>query len=450
MPRPALENESTTTSVLRGGRRPAALYGQDLAPGAIVGAYRIEALVARGGFATVYRGRHLALARTIALKVLHRDLAKTSSMARRLLDEARAVNRIRHPNIVDIYDVGTLRDGRPYLVMEWLDGRSLDAELAARGQLTALETLAVMEDLLPALAAAHDAGVIHRDVTASNVIVLPRGDWFAVKLLDFGIAKLVADDEVGNDTSSDVRLGTPSHMAPEQIRGGVVDARTDVYGVGVLLFQLLAGRPPFLAGTALELADLHVEVIAPRVSTLAAVPPALDEAVARCLSKHPDARWTDARALLNALRAAVAGEPAEPQLTGDREDAVGVHVECYVANPDGADAATFEAIDAVLASATAEVEAAGMIVVDRGSTELLAVAFGDSRNHAVAAARRIASMVERRAGVDVAITVHAAVATRAAGRIVGGSLLATGTWKASAASPGIQLTPAARRWLDPR
>src|SRR5688500_14798890 len=115
--------------------RTSTLYGDELATGAIVGSYRVEAVAARGGFATVYRARHATLARIVAIKVLHRDLAAAPDMLRRFVGEARAVNRIRHPGIVDIHDVGTLRDGRPYLVMEWLDGRQLDAELAARGPL---------------------------------------------------------------------------------------------------------------------------------------------------------------------------------------------------------------------------------------------------------------------------------------------------------------------------
>jgi eukaryotic-like serine/threonine-protein kinase len=447
VPRPATEN-ATTTTLLRTDRQTRALYGDDLAAGAIVGAYRVESLVARGGFATVYRGRHLTLARTIALKVLHRDLARTSDMARRLLDEARVVNRIGHPGIVDIYDIGTLRDGRPYLVMEWLDGRSLDAELVTRGQLTAIETLAVMEDLLPALAAAHDAGVIHRDITAGNVIALPRGDWFVVKLVDFGIAKLVAGDgeEGGHHTSSDVRLGTPSHMAPEQIRGDTIDARTDVYGVGVLLFQLLTGRLPFLAGSSIELADLHMEAIAPRVSSLAVVPPALDAAVARCLCKLPGERWSGARELLVALRAAVTAEP-ESDGGRARDEAFAVHVECYVDDPDSAGAATFEAIEAVLARAAADVEAAGLLVVDRGPTELLALAFAEPHVDVLAVARHLAGALERRDGVDLAITVHAGTAVRGAGRRepVAGPMLAAGTWKARVPAREVQLTPAARR-----
>lgn len=322
---------ATTGLHRRGARRTAALYGDDLAPGAIVGAYRVEALAARGGFATVYRARHLTLARTVAIKVLRRDLATSADTLRRFIGEAHAVNRIAHPNVVDIGDVGTLRDGRPYLVMEWLTGRPLESELAARGPLTALEALAVMEDLLPALAAAHDAGVIHRDLTATNVIATPRGHGFSVKLVDFGIAKLVDAEHGGPRAPSEVGLGTPSHMAPEQFRGGEIDERTDVYGAGVLLFQLLTGELPFRAGSSLELADLHLEAIAPRVSSYVPALAAVDDVVARCLAKAPAERWRSARALLSALRAAVAG----PRALADpgREEAKIVRVERCVDPP---------------------------------------------------------------------------------------------------------------------
>jgi serine/threonine protein kinase len=306
MPYPVRVTESiATTGVHHRGRRTRPLYGDDLAAGAIVGSYRVEQLTGRGGFATVYRARHVTLARRVALKVLHRELATTGDMLQRFLGEAHAVNRIRHPSIVEIHDVGTLRDGRPFLVMEWLEGRALAAELTARGALSALDTLAVMEDLLPALAATHDAGVIHLDVTAGNVIAVARGSGFAVKLVDFGIAKLVDHDPRG--APSDVRLGTPSHMAPEQIRGDAVDARTDIYGAGVLLFQLLTNQLPFVAGSAAALTDLHLAAIAPRVSRYVASTAALDAVVARCLAKSPTQRWPSARALLGGLRAAVVG-----------------------------------------------------------------------------------------------------------------------------------------------
>jgi serine/threonine-protein kinase len=296
-----------------------------------------------------------------------------------------------------------------------------------------------MEDLLPALAAAHDAGVIHRDLTARNVMAVSRGAWFAIKLVDFGIAKLVAGDRSGATTSSDVRVGTPGHMAPEQIRGERIDARTDIYGAGVLLFQLLTGRLPFVAATALDLADLHLEAIPPRVSTCAAVPSALDDVVARCLAKRPAERWPGAHALLSALRAAVVGEPARAR---DLDDALGVHVEVHVADPDRADAPVFDAIDELLARSTAELEAAGLMIADRGPTELLAIAVPPSCALLAVAARLVRGL-PRRAGVDVAVTVHVAPVVRESLRE--GPLLAAGTWKAAGPSRHVQLTPAARR-----
>ena len=436
------EADTAATTSVRASRPIRRLYGDRLAPGAIVGSYRVEALAARGGFATVYRARHVRLRRAVALKVLHADLVAGGAL-RRFIGEADAVNRIAHPGIVDIHDVGTLRDGRPFLVMEWLDGRSLDAEPAARGPLNALEVLAVMEDLLPALAAAHDAGVIHRDLTLRNVMAVPRGPWFAIKLVDFGIAKLIAGDRRGTSTSSDVRLGTPGHMAPEQIRGQAIDARTDIYGAGVLLFELLTGRPPFVADSALDLADLHLAATAPRASSCAAVPAALDDVIARCLAKQPVERWPSAHALLYALRAAVLDEPPPAR---DLVEALGVHVEAHVGDPDRADAAVFDAIDELLALSAAELEAAGLAIADRGPTDLLAIAVPPSRALLAVAARL--ARLPRHAGVDVAVTVHVAPVVRGSQR--DGPLLAAGTWKAGAPSHDVQLTPAAQRFADAR
>src|SRR5262249_13246467 len=162
--------------------------------------------------------------------------------------EARAVNLVRHPNIVDIYDFGELPDRRPYFVMELLEGLSVSALLEERGVIPASETLSIVEPVCAALQAAHDVGVIHRDLKASNIFVVRRGSESVIKLLDFGIAKLVQPGAGGRGlTSAGTRLGTPYAMAPEQIRFGPVDARTDVYALGVLLHHLLTGRHPFEA-----------------------------------------------------------------------------------------------------------------------------------------------------------------------------------------------------------
>jgi serine/threonine-protein kinase len=212
---------------------------------------------------------------------------------------------------VDIYDLGTLADGRPYCVMEFLEGRSLDAIIRERAPLAPAEAVALLEPVCRALQAAHEAGVVHRDVKASNVMVLSGAGPTRVKLLDFGIAKAFEPGQIGLTTAGQ-RLGTTGAMAPEQIAGQQVDARADVYGLGVLLFRLLTGRPPFSGPDADEVERMHLEAPPPRPSELAPVAPAFDGVVARCLEKYPDRRWPSAAALLEAARAALQAAPSRP------------------------------------------------------------------------------------------------------------------------------------------
>ena len=296
-PRVSLSNPSSTTG-------EELLYGNDLGPGAQTGGYVIEELHSRGGFASVYRVRHATLGRRVALKVMHRYLAASPSMLRRFQQEARAVNLIRHPNIVDIYECGELTDGRPFLVMEWLDGRNLEQEIQARGPLSPAETLAIAEELGSALSAVHRRGIIHRDVKALNVMLVPAGDWSMVKLIDFGIAKLLDDDGV-EASATGVQVGTPWNMAPEQIRCADVDARTDIYAFGGLIFQMLTARLPFFADAPHETELLQLEGERPRVSDFAPVPDGVDDVVRRCLEPEPARRYATVDEMLRELRCAL-------------------------------------------------------------------------------------------------------------------------------------------------
>src|SRR6267143_3515328 len=239
----------------------------ELAPGDRAGEYLILGTIASGGCGTVYTAEHRVLGRKAAVKVLHSQLATSPEMVERFVREARVVNRIRHPNIVDIYEFGELGDKRPYFVMELLEGTSLASIVEQRGRLTPAQALGYLEPVCDALKAAHAAGVVHRDLKASNVAVVKEGDPPRVKLLDFGIAKLVrtAPGERGL-TAVGQRIGTPYAMAPEQIRGGAIDTRVDIYALGVLLYQLLTGRYPFISGDPVEMERLHVEAPPPRPS----------------------------------------------------------------------------------------------------------------------------------------------------------------------------------------
>src|SRR5688572_17887910 len=224
-----------------------------LSPGITVAGYVVETMSARGGFATVYRARAAATGEIVALKLLHPELSTSSTLVRRFRQEAEALNLIAHRNIVKIFEVGEFTPGRPFLAMEWIHGHTLEAELRRRGTFSADEVLGIMEDLCAGLAAAHDAGVVHRDLKASNVMIVPRGHWFDLKIVDLGIAKLVDNEASGAKqglTTTGTVIGTPHCMAPEQVLGQQVDQRTDIYALGVLTYFLLTGRYPFQARTA--------------------------------------------------------------------------------------------------------------------------------------------------------------------------------------------------------
>ncbi|BDG06670.1 serine/threonine-protein kinase [Anaeromyxobacter oryzae] len=284
---------------------------EEMAPGARAGAWELLALLARGGHGTVYVAEHRESGRRAAVKVLSRGFAASPEMAGRFVREARILARVRHPNIVDILELGILPDGRPFVAMELLDGRSLLDLLAGRGRMPIAEALEILGPVCAALDAAHREGVVHRDVKASNVFV-EDGDPPRVKLLDFGVARSTGPDDPVL-TAAGQRLGSAHAMAPELIRGQAVDARADVYALGVLLYQLLTGELPFWSEDAFELERLHLAAPAPRPGRLAPVPAAVDAVVERALAKRPEDRFSSAAAFLEALRAAAgqAGRGAE-------------------------------------------------------------------------------------------------------------------------------------------
>jgi serine/threonine-protein kinase len=224
------------------------LLGQKL------GEYRVDSVLGSGGMGIVFKGQQPLIKKTVAIKVLKRQLASEPSWGSRLLDEARAANAIHHPGIVNAIAFGQAPDGRPYLVMDYLEGESLQARLAERGRLSVLDTLRLLSDVLAPLEAAHAAGVIHRDLKPGNVFLqrLPDGKDFP-RLLDFGLARHV--DSTGRGSGI---VGTPTYMAPEQAKDGDQTPAIDLYAVGCMAYELLAGRPPFEAPTAWGLIELHL------------------------------------------------------------------------------------------------------------------------------------------------------------------------------------------------
>jgi serine/threonine protein kinase len=269
-------------------------------PGAVIGSYRVIERLGEGGMGTVFRAEHVVLGNHRALKVLRAKLVEgNSTAAHRFLREARAAARVHHTNIVEVFDFGYLTDGRPYFVMEILDGESL-LDLIDRGPLAPSEAIAIARQLATALAAAHDAGVIHADVTPANAYVTSR-EPLVVKLLDFGLAELVGET-ARTDEPSEFVLGTPSYISPEQLRGLPVTDRSDQYSLGAILFEMLSGQPPYVDTDLRKLCMKHVTAPIPEVtSKYGPLPTALTDVITTCLQKAPASRFPGMRALIAAL-----------------------------------------------------------------------------------------------------------------------------------------------------
>lgn len=255
------------------------------------GRYRVDARIAAGGMATVYRALDTRLDRVLALKVMHPALAADAAFVDRFIREAKSVARLAHPNVVAVFDQGT--DGSyTYLAMEYVSGCTLRDVLRERGALQPRAALDILEPVLAALGAAHRAGFVHRDMKPENVLI---GDDGRVKVADFGLVRSV--DSVTNTTGS--VLGTVSYLAPEQIENGVTDTRVDVYACGVVLYEMLTGAKPHNGGTAAQVLYQHLNEDVPAPSAaVPGLPVALDELVAHATARNPDLRPYDAAALL--------------------------------------------------------------------------------------------------------------------------------------------------------
>ncbi|MBS1124219.1 MAG: uncharacterized protein H6Q90_6447 [Deltaproteobacteria bacterium] len=303
------------------------LPGQDLPVGTMVGEYQIQGLLGEGGMGRVWKAVHPVIAKQAAVKVLHPELSVNRQAVERFVQEARAVNQIGHPNIVDIFAFGTLPDGRCYFVMEQLRGESLRERIAR--QLPSIgEALGILDTIAMALEAAHETSIIHRDLKPDNVfLVETRGERPTVKLLDFGIAKLLGNDEGRAErTQTGNVLGTPAYISPEQARGIGVDHRTDIYALGALAFELLTARLPFPATNAADMIAQHLYQPPPSPRAVNPyIPVELDALVMCMLAKDANHRPTLAivREQLRACRALVTGQGIEASFSQLRASAVG-------------------------------------------------------------------------------------------------------------------------------
>ena len=271
--------------------------GSMLQPNTVLGSYRLTGVAGEGGMGRVYAAEHVLLGRKVAVKVLHPDYAGNPKAVRRFFSEARAVNQIHHENIVQITDFVENDPRAKYYVMEFLDGQSLADVLFREGRLAIPRVLRVALQMTRALDAVHTAGIVHRDLKPDNVYLIRHGELTDfVKLLDFGVAKLT-DTDTGqplNQTAAGSLMGTPEYMSPEQAASTGVDHRTDIYSLGVMLFEMIAGRKPFVARSFGELVVKHMTLEPPLLASLpdapADLPQRLEDLVMRCLAKTPEAR----------------------------------------------------------------------------------------------------------------------------------------------------------------
>jgi serine/threonine-protein kinase len=278
----------------------------DLAAGDMVGDYRIEAKIGEGGFGAVYRAVHPLIGKAAAVKVLNRQYSSNPQMVSRFISEARAVNQIRHRNIIDIFAFGQLADGRSFYTMELLDGMGMDVYLRKRGRLPVAEAVPILRQIARALDAAHAAGIAHRDLKPENVylVIDDEGTVFP-KLLDFGIAKLLTDSGTQHKTRTGTPMGTPHYMSPEQSRGRDVDHRTDVYSFGVMVHKTLTGQLPFDGDDVIEILVKQATATPPRMSEVCpGLAPELDGPVLHMLEKAPNMRPTSLAIAVDELAAA--------------------------------------------------------------------------------------------------------------------------------------------------
>ena len=301
--------------------------------------FEIQALVGRGAMGAVYRARQVTLLRKVALKVMKVHGKADAKYAARFKREAKTASLLDHPNLVRVLDFGQEPDGVLYIAMEYLEGRNLLAALSDEWPLATERIVTILSQMLSALAVAHDTGIVHRDLKPENIMLVHTKDddgieAETVKVCDFGVAKLDEDAAVEPPhpsmalrtsssntttlTAHGMTVGTPGYMAPEQALGEPTDARSDIYAVGVILFQLLTRRLPFEAATALKVMIEHIEKPVPAPSSLvASVDPRLERVCLKALRKRPEKRYQSARDMRTDVRAALDAPSGSAEPAGD-------------------------------------------------------------------------------------------------------------------------------------
>jgi serine/threonine protein kinase len=265
-----------------------------------IGHYQIHRPLAKGGMSSVYHGEHTIHGTSVAIKVLTRDLAEYPNALARFMNEAKLTSEVEHPNVVEVLDYGTTTEGLAYLVMPLYEGQDLRTILRREGRLEWPRARALLLQLCAALEAVHARAIVHRDIKPSNCLCVLEGDEQRVKLLDFGVARQI--DGIPEESV----VGTPQYMSPEQARGDDVDARSDIYSLGILLCELLTGRVPFAGNSVAAQRERQKHEHPPRLIEIAGVdvelPPGLEEIYQRALAKDPAQRFASVRELEAALR----------------------------------------------------------------------------------------------------------------------------------------------------
>ncbi|CAM5699335.1 protein kinase domain-containing protein [Streptomyces fumanus] len=302
------------------------------------GRYQLRDLLGEGGMASVHLAHDTVLDRQVAVKTLHTELGREQAFRERFRREAQAVARLTHTNIVSVFDTGEDEvdsTTTPYIVMEYIDGRPLgsvlDEDVRQYGAMPADKALRITADVLAALEISHEMGLVHRDIKPGNVMMTKRG---VIKVMDFGIARAMQSG-VTSMTQTGMVVGTPQYLSPEQALGRGVDARSDLYSVGIMLFQLVTGRLPFDADSPLAIAYAHVQEEPPVPSSInRSLPPAVDALLARALKKNPNERFPSAVAMRDeCLRVARSLQPAAPNIVPDAPTPSGAGVGSAVFPP---------------------------------------------------------------------------------------------------------------------
>lgn len=307
----ALNHDSITAAeAVAGTIASDRMAGSGPSPGEMLaGRYRLEAEIGRGGMGIVFRAADLAVGGDVAVKVVRSGAPEDLEAVTRFKREAAAMTRLDHPNVVRVLDSGMTGGSEAFIVMELLVGRSLREELAVRGRLPVGEALPLMRELCEAVTAVHEAGIIHRDLKPENVFLITNEGGGRAKLLDFGIARIAeaVGATVTSLTPTGAFVGTPVYAPPEQWDGERLDERSDIYSLGCVFYEMVAGRPPFAAGNIARLLRQHtLEAPEPLLGRVPDVPPAMEVAIQRALAKRREERFPSARVFGKALTARLA------------------------------------------------------------------------------------------------------------------------------------------------